>query len=278
MSAVEPGTSNAPKPADVLSARAVSVPNWLGLWTLYRRQLTAFLRFGLESIGGPLVSSLLFLAVFVLALAGRQEMLPGIGVAQFVAPGLVAFALTHSAFDMGAFPVLHDKLEGMIQDITMAPLSPLELLAGYVLAAATAGLINAAVILAAVSVFVPLPMVAVGQALGFALLLAALFALLGMLVGLWANKWDHYSAAETFLVMPLGLLSGSFFSIQMLPEAGQAILRANPVFYGIDGFRAGILGHAESQPWLGVALLLAVELALVVFLWCLVARGYKIRT
>jgi len=257
--------------------RVLRTPNWVGLWTLYRRQLTAFLRFGLESISGPLVSSLLFLAVFVLALAGREEMLPGIGVAEFVAPGLVAFALAHSAFDMGAFPVLHDKLEGMIQDVAMAPLSALEIVAGYVLSAATAALLNAAAILAVVALFVPLAFASAAQALLFAGLLALLFALVGMLVGLWADKWDHYSAAETFLIMPLGLLSGTFFSIATLPEAGQALMRANPVFYGIDGFRAGILGASESEAWLGAVLLVVIEIGLVLVLWRLVARGYKIR-
>lgn len=273
----------APRPAGLDDAsaaptpRILRAPNWVGVKTLYRRQLTAFLRFGLESIGGPLVSSLLFLAVFVLALAGREEMLPGIGVAEFVAPGLVAFALAHSAFDMGAFPVLHDKLEGMIQDVAMAPLSALEIVAGYVLAAATAALLNAAAILAVVALFVPLAFASILQALLFAGLLALLFALLGMLIGLWADKWDHYSAAETFLIMPLGLLSGTFFSIATLPETGQALMRANPVFYGIDGFRAGILGVSESEAWLGAVLLAVLEIALVLVLWRLVARGYKIR-
>jgi ABC-2 type transport system permease protein len=278
MSALEdPRSPEAHRVIGSVCPRDIRSPNWLGLWALYRRQMSAFLKLGVETIGAPVVSSLLFLAVFVLALAGREEMLPGVGVAQFVAPGIAAFALAHNAFEMAAFPVLHDKLEGMIQDLVMAPLSAAELVAGYLLSAVSAALISLGVILAAVSIFVPLPMAAVGLALGFALLLAMLFGLLGLLVGLWADKWEHYSAAETFLILPLGLLSGSFFSIQVLPATGQALLRANPVFYGIDGFRAGILGHAESQIWLGAAILIAIEVVLGVLVWHLFARGYKIR-
>ena len=266
------------KTAEVLRVRRYGAVNGRGLWTLYKRGVLRYFKFGIETLGGPVVSSLLFLAVFVLALSGRAEPVPGLDVAQFVAPGIVMFSLAHSAFETGAFPVLYDKLEGMIQDVLAAPLTPFEILLGYALAAATCGLVTGAFISLAMWMFVELSLVDLTAILGFASLAALFFGLLGTLVGLWSDKWEHYTAAETFLVLPLGLLSGTFFSINALPEFGQTLIAANPVFYAIDGFRSGFIGIAESSRLAGVIILLTLIAVLAFLLWRLIAAGYKIRS
>ena len=254
--------------------RHFGVVNGRGLWTLYRRELVRFLRYAWESLGGPAVSSLLFLAVFVLAFGPAEG---GAEFARFVAPGIAIFALIQSAFEFGAIPIVHDKYEGVIQDVLMAPLTPLELLAGYGLAGATCGLLTGLFVTGLMALFVDLPLSHPATALGFAAASAVLFALIGVLVGLWAERWDHYSAAMSFLVLPMGVLSGAFFSLESVPEAGRSLIALNPAFYAVDGFRYGILGQAEGDPALGMGVLVLLDLILGALAWRLFARGYKLK-
>jgi ABC-2 type transport system permease protein len=257
-----------------VAIRHFGAVNGRGLWTLYRRELVRFLRYSWESLGGPAVSSLLFLAVFVLAFGPAVG---GADFARFVAPGIAMFALVQSAFEYGAMPIVHDKYEGVIQDVLMAPLTPLELLAGYGLAGATCGLLTGLFVTGLMALFVDLPLSHPAMALGFAAAGAVLFALVGVLVGLWAERWDHYSAAASFLVLPLGVLSGAFFSLESVPAVGRGLIELNPVFYAVDGFRYGIIGQAESDPALGIALLVLLDLILAVLAWRLIAVGYKLK-
>lgn len=252
--------------------------NWRGFWTLYSRGVRRHGKGWRDSIAGPCVSSLLFLTVFMLARsqdAGAPW--PGLDLASFIAPGLVAFAFCHAAFEaMGAY-LIYDKMEGMIQDLLAAPLTPLELLAGMALGAATAGLITGSAVLLVFLPFVAWPTLQPLTLLGFAAAGALLFALVGFLVGLWARKWDHYSAAESFLMLPLGLLSGTFFLRGELPPVGAEILLGNPVFHVIDGFRAGLLGRSDGDPVLGALLLTFVLLSLGLVAWRLVVRGWHLK-
>jgi len=261
------------------SPRRFGAVNWRGLWTLYRRGLLRHAVSWRQAVAGPCVSAALFLAVFVLA---RQEIAaapiwPGVEVASFVVPGLVAFAFCHAAFEaMGAY-LLYDKMEGVVQDLLAAPLTPLELVLGLALGAASAGLVTGAAVLLIFLPFVDWPAALPLQSLPFALLGALLFALVGRLVGLWARKWDHYSAAESFLMLPLGLLSGTFFLRAELPPVGADLLLGNPVFHVIDGFRAGLLGRSDGDPWFGAPLLVIVVLLLGLVAWRLVVRGWHLK-
>jgi len=251
--------------------------NWRGLWTLYRRGAFRYLRYGVESIGGPAVSSLLFLAVFSLALGGRGEMVPGFTLVQFIAPGIIIFSLTHSAFEGAATPLIYDKMEGMIGDVIGAPLTPIEITAGYLLSATGNGLITGAVVLALMAVFVDMTPHAPLAVLGFAIAASALFALIGMVVGLWADRWDNYSAAETFLILPIGLLSGAFFTLRGVPEGARWLFDLNPVFHAVQGFRYGFIGAAEAPVAVSAAVLVGLDLVLGVLVWLLIALGYKIK-
>ncbi len=257
--------------------RRFGAVNWMGLRTLFRRGLLRYLRYAWEFLGGPCVSSLLFLAVFVLAAGGAPELAPGVPLGQFLVPGIVMFSLAHNAFENAAFPVLDDKLEGMIGDILAAPLSPSEVLAGYVLPAAVNALITGAVILGLGWLFVDLRLHDPLASIGFAVLAALLFALIGTLAGLWAERWENYSTAETFLILPLGFLSGTFFSLASLPEPAQRLIAFNPVIYAVDGFRYGLTGHAETSGLLGAAILAALILGLWLLAWRLFAVGYKLK-
>lgn len=258
--------------------RAWGAVAWPALWALYRRELMRFIRIAPESLGGALISSLLFLAVFTIAWPDRLQLQPGVSALAFLAPGIAAYALFHNAFENAAFGLLYDKLEGMLGDILMAPLTPAEVLTGYVAAAATGGLITGTAVLAGLALLVPLPLAAVAPLLAFAVVGTLLFALLGFLTGMWAEKWDRYAVIDTFMVMPLGMLSGTFFTPSVLPEAGRLAMQANPVFYLIDGFRSGFTGTAEAPPLLGFLLCATLTFALALFVWRLLRRGWRVQS
>ena len=256
--------------------RGFGALNWRGMWSLFRRDQIRFLRYAGESIAGPAISGLMFLAVFQLAL-GEEGPLPGVTMAQFLVPGIAMFSLTHSAFENAAVTLFSDKIEGMITDVLGAPLRPFEVVLALTATAACSGLITTAVVLALMAVFVELPLAAPLAVVGFALAAALLFALLGVIVGICAERWDHYSAAETFLVFPLAMLSGAFFAVSALPAEVQWLFRANPVFHALEGFRFGFTGQAQEPPLLAAAVLAAMIAGLGLLAWRLYARGYKLK-
>lgn len=251
--------------------------NWLGLLTLVKRGLLALFKYPAVTVGGPLVAGLLFLAIFSITLGATTVLSADITVLQFLVPGIVWVMLTQQTFENAAGLLVDDKLEGMIADPLMAPLSPFEIVSGYVLGAMLAGLTTGAVILVVMALLVDLPVNSPLTVLLYGLGSAFLFAQIGVLVGLWSEKWEHFSAAETFVVLPLGILSGAFFSIDGIPEVGQWLVRLNPLFYLVDGFRAGFLGLAWTPAYAGPALLLALGGGLAILNWRLFLRGYKLK-
>ncbi len=251
--------------------------NWVGWRTFYLRDLMRVLKFWPESVLGPTGMSLLYLAVFHLALGGEGVRMGGMTLVEFVAPGLVVFALCERAFDTTSISLLFDKLEGMISDVLMAPLTALERTSAYALSGASTGFVVAAIVLAAQSLALPWRMADPLAVLFFAASGGMLHALLGILVGLWARKWDHYAAATTFFVVPFGFLSGTFYSIEALPPIGRALVQMNPVFYVIDGFRYGVTGHAEGSLAIGVALLVVIDALLFLAAYRLIRRGYRVK-
>ncbi len=265
------------QPAGYSAPRRFGAVNGRGLWTLYRRAFLRFCKFAVEGTLGQVVSSALFLTVFTLALPERVETLGGVAPLVFLLPGIVAYQAFHAAFENAAFPVVYDKLEGMMGDVLMAPLKPWEIVVAYVGAATLAGLVTGTAILLLGALVVPLPLASLGLVLAFGALGCLLFALMGFLTGLWAEKWDRYAVVETFLVLPLGILSGTFFTLQAVPAVGRELMRFNPVFYAIDGVRAGFIGSAQAPAAVGLAVLALLCLALFALCWRLTAAGYKIR-
>lgn len=251
--------------------------NWRGLWTLYRRGFLRYLKSVVDDTLGQVVSSGLFLTVFTLALPERITTLGGVEPLVFLLPGIVAYQAFHTAFQNAAIPVIYDKMEGMMNDVLMAPLTAWEVVLAYVGAATLAGLATGTAILLLGSLVVPLPLVSLPAVLAFGLFGSLLFAVLGFLTGLWAEKWDRYALVETFLVLPLGILSGTFFTLEAVPALGRELMLLNPVFYAIDGLRAGFIGSAQAPLGEGLALLAGLGLLLFLLCWRLAALGYKIR-
>jgi ABC-2 type transport system permease protein len=253
--------------------------NWGGLKTLYIKEVRRFFKVQMQTVWAPAVTTLLYLAIFTVALgrAGRHVM--GVSFADFIAPGLIVMAMMQNAFANASFSLLVGKIQGNIVDYLMPPLSTGELIAGLIGAAVTrAFLVGFAVWLAmllwpGVSVDVRHP----ALVLWFGLMGALLLSLLGLLTSLWAEKFDHAAAVTNFVVTPLSLLSGTFYSVEQLAPTFRAISHANPFFYVISGFRAGFLGISDSPLWIGAIGLLVLNVLLWMLCYGLLKSGWKIK-
>lgn len=253
--------------------------NWRGFFTLYVKEVRRFFKVQTQTVWAPAITTLMFLAIFTLALGGVKPDVLGVPFAHFLAPGLIIMGMVQNSFQNSLSSIIIGKVQGTIIDVLMPPLSHGELLASYVAGAVTrAWLVGVAIWLAmllwpGVSVAIQNPL----MVFAFGTLGAMLLGLLGVLTGIWADKFDHGAAVTNFLVQPLTLLSGTFYAIDRLPPAMQAFSRANPFFYMIDGFRGGFIGVHEADPLLG----LAIVGGLVLLLWALAYRllksGWKLR-
>ena len=253
--------------------------NWGGLKTLYIKEVRRFFKVQMQTVWAPGVTTLLYLAIFTVALGGGGRTVMGVRFADFIAPGLIVMAMIQNAFANSSFSLLVGKMQGNIVDYLMPPLSTGELIAGLVGAAVTrAFLVGAAVWLAmllwpGVSVNVANPL----WAFWFGLMGALMLSFLGLMTSLWADKFDHAAAVTNFVVTPLSLLSGTFYSIHQLSPAFQAVSHANPFFYVISGFRFGFLGIADSPIAIGAIGLFLLNLLLWAACYRLVKIGWKIK-
>jgi len=253
--------------------------NWGGLKTLYIKEVRRFFKVQMQTVWAPAITTLLYLAIFTIALGRGGRMVMGVPFADFLTPGLIVMAMIQNAFANSSFSLLVGKIQGNIVDYLMPPLSTGELIAGLVGASVTrAFLVGGAVWLAmllwpGVSVAVRHPELV----LWFGLMGALLLSLLGLLTSVWAEKFDHAAAVSNFVVTPLSLLSGTFYSVHQLAPKFQAVSHANPFFYVISGFRAGFLGVSDSPLLVGGVALLVLNIALWALCYALLKSGWKIK-
>jgi ABC-2 type transport system permease protein len=257
--------------------------NWGGLKTLYVKEVRRFFKVQLQTVWAPAITTMLFLVIFTVALgsSGRTVDISGAHVpfADFLAPGLIVMGMIQNAFANASFSLLVGKIQGNIVDYLMPPLSTGELMAGLVGAAVTrAFLVGFAVWLAmllwpGVHVIPRHPW----AVLWFGLTGSAMLAMLGLLTSIWADKFDHAAAVTNFVVAPLSLLSGTFYTIDRLSPGFRAVSRANPFFYTISGFRFGFLGIADSPVGFGALLLLAIDVLLGTLCYAVLRRGWKLK-
>jgi ABC-2 type transport system permease protein len=258
--------------------------NWGGLKTLYIKEVRRFFKVQMQTVWAPAITTLLYLAIFTVALGrgGRTVMVtPSVEVpfANFIGPGLIVMAMMQNAFANSSFSLLVGKIQGNIVDYLMPPLSTGELIAGLIGAAVTrAFLVGFAVWFAmllwpGVSVAVHRPELV----LWFGLMGSLMLSFLGLLTSVWAEKFDHAAAVTNFVVTPLSLLSGTFYSVHQLAPTFQKVSHANPFFYVISGFRSGFLGVSDSPLWIGAVGLLILNLVLWALCYSLLKSGWKIK-
>ena len=257
--------------------------NWGGLRTLYIKEVRRFFKVQLQTIWAPAVTTLLFLVIFTVALGGGGRMVSvqhrEIHFAEFIAPGLIVMGMLQNAFANASFSLLVGKIQGTIVDYLMPPLSTGEMLAALAGGSVTrafcvGGTVWLAMALWGVHVF-PAHLWAV---LWFGFLGSLFLALMGVLTSIWAEKFDHAAAITNFVVAPLSLLSGTFYSVENLSPVFRAISHANPFFYIISGFRYGFLGVADSPILLGTLVILTLDVVLGLFCYWLLRRGWKIKS
>ncbi|MFQ5773995.1 MAG: ABC transporter permease [Kiloniellaceae bacterium] len=257
--------------------RVIGAVNWRGLWTLYMKEVRRFLNVFTQTLLAPMVTALLFLAIFALALGGAGRQVAGVDYIRFLAPGLIMVAMMQNAFANTSSSILIAKVQGNIVDVLMPPLSAGELTLGIAGGGVTRGLMVGVAAGAAMAVFVPMrvhdPVSLAYHAVNAALMLS----LLGMIGGIWAEKFDHIAAVTNFVIMPLSFLSGTFYSIERLPAEWQFVAHFNPFFYMIDGFRYGFIGRADGSLGVGYALVLVVNVALWALTHRMFATGYRLK-
>ena len=257
--------------------RIIGAVNWLGLWTLYTKEVRRFLNVYTQTLLAPIVTTLLFLAIFTLALGRSLQSAGGVGYAEFLAPGLIMMAIMQNAFANTSSSLVIGKVQGNIVDVLMPPLSPSELALAYAGGGVTRGVLVGCAVGLAMWVFVPMRLHSPGLVLYFAVNAALMLGLLGMIGGIWAEKFDHIAAVTNFVITPLSFLSGTFYSIERLPEGWSFVAQFNPFFYLIDGFRYGFIGHADGLPGIGAVVVLCVNLCLWGLAYGMIATGYRLK-
>jgi ABC-2 type transport system permease protein len=276
-----------PQPAGNPVMTAPGVPvirnvNWGGLKTLYVKEVRRFFKVQLQTVWAPAVTTLLYLIVFTVAVGARSPVhVAGgeVAFADFIAPGLIAMGMLQNAFANSSFSLLVGKIQGTIVDYLMPPLSTAELLAALVGGAVTRAFCVGATVWLAMALW---PGVHVTPhnpfvILWFGLMGALFLSFVGVLTSIWAEKFDHAAAVTNFVVGPLTLLSGTFYSVDRLAPTFQAISHANPFFYIISGFRSGFLGVADSPVWVGAIGLLALNAVMAIVCYALLRTGWKLK-
>ncbi|MBD8677341.1 ABC transporter permease [Sphingomonas sp. CFBP 13720] len=253
--------------------------NWGGVRTLYIKEVRRFFKVQLQTIWAPAITTLLFLVIFSVAMGGAARNVLGVPFPDFVAPGLIAMAMLNNAFANSSFALLVGKIQGTIVDYLMPPLSTGELLAALVGGAVTRAFLVGIVLWGAMLLY---PGVHVmprhpGAVLWFGLFGSIFLALAGVLTSIWAEKFDHAAAVTNFVIGPLTLLSGTFYSVDALTPTFRAISHLNPFFYIISGFRYGFLERADSPVLLGGAIILVIDIVLAMLCYALLRSGWKLK-
>jgi ABC-2 type transport system permease protein len=258
--------------------RAYRGVNWAGWRALYLREVRRFWKVGLQTLAAPIVTALLYMMVFVVAVGKVRPAVDGVPFATFIAPGLIMMQILNNAFSNSSSSLLQAKMNGLIGDFLTPPLSPGELVAGFALGALTRGLVVGTVAALAIFPFAHMTFAQPWAILYFAFGSALIMGLLGAMAAIWSEKFDHIAAVTNFVIMPMTFLSGTFYTVDNLPEPFRTISHFNPFFYMIAGFRYGFTGHMDGSLGIGVAVTAALVVVLWAITWRIFATGWKLKT
>ncbi|NOY61543.1 MAG: ABC transporter permease [Gammaproteobacteria bacterium] len=251
--------------------------NYRGVYTLFNKEILRFYKVLLQTVVAPVITALLYLLVFSQVMASHTEVYAGVAYGAFLIPGLMMMTMIQNAFANSSSSLIQSKYTGNIVFILLPPLSYLE----FYLAFLAASIVRAVVVGAGVWLmalfFVDLPLYSVGVVLAFTLISCATLGTAGIIAGIWADKFDHLSGLQNFVIMPLSFLSGVFYSIHSLPDFWQVASHFNPLFYMIDGFRYGFFGVSDVNPWISFAVVTLFFAGMAVTTVVILKRGYKLR-
>ena len=249
----------------------------IGFYTLFKKEILRFWKVGLQTLGAPMLTALLYQLIFSHAIGRHVEALPDVAYNAFLIPGLAMMSMAQNAFANASSSLIQSRLSGNLVFILLPPLSTLSFFGAYVGAAVVRGLLVGLGVVAVTAPFgLPMPH-HLGWIVVFGLLGSAMMAILGLMAGIVAEKFDQLAMFQNFLIMPLTFLSGVFYSINSLPEFWRTVSHFNPVFYMIDGFRYGFFGVSDTSPWLSLAVVGAAVAALGALVLAVLHSGWKLR-
>ncbi len=251
--------------------------NYYAIKVIYRTEMARMMRTVVQSIIAPVLSTSLYFVIFGAAIGSRIPEIDGVSYGAFIVPGLIMLSIMTESISNSSFAIYFPKFTGTIFELLSAPVSFVEVLLGYIGAAATKSIIIGLIILFTASFFVPINVAHPALMLLFLVMISVSFSLFGFILGIWADGWEKLTIVPILVIMPLTFLGGTFYSISMLPPAWQTISLFNPVVYLISGFRWSFYENADVAVTLSLAMVIAFLSLCIVGIWWIFKTGYKLR-
>jgi len=252
--------------------------NFYGIKAIYTYEMARTGRTLFQSIVSPVISTSLYFVVFGAAIGSRITEIDGVSYGSFIVPGLIMLSLLTESISNASFGIYFPKFTGTIYELQSAPVSVVEILLGYVGAAASKSIVLGAIILATANLFVDIQIAHPFWMLLFLIMTAVTFSLFGFILGIWADNWEKLAIIPTLVITPLAFLGGSFYSIKMLPPAWQTASLFNPVVYLISGFRWSFYENADVSVYLSLTMTALFFAVCVVIVWWIFHTGYRLRS
>ena len=252
--------------------------NLYAVKAIYKFELARTWRTLMQSIASPVISTSLYFIVFGSAIGSKMVEIDGISYGAFIVPGLIMLSILTESIMNASFGIYMPKFSGTIYEVLSAPISPVEIVVGYVGAAATKSVILGLIILATARLFVDFSILHPFWMISFLVLTAVTFSLFGFMIGVWADGWEKLQIVPMMIVTPLTFLGGSFYSISMLPEVWQKIALFNPVVYLISGFRWSFYGISDVDVRISLAATFGFMVLCLIGVWAIFRTGYKLKT
>ncbi|WP_309083993.1 ABC transporter permease [Chelativorans sp.] len=252
--------------------------NFEAVKAIYIFEMARMRRTILQSVVSPVLSTSLYFVVFGAAIGGRIEEVDGVQYGAFIVPGLMMLTLLQNSISNASFGIYFPKFVGTIYEVLSAPISFVEIVLGYVGAAATKSLILGVIILATAHLFVPIEIRHPFWMIFFLVLTAVTFSLFGFIIGIWADNFEKLQLIPLLIVTPLVFLGGSFYSIDMLPEFWRTLTLFNPVLYLVSGFRWSFYETADVNIGISIAMITVFLVICLVLVWWIFKTGYRLKT
>ncbi len=251
--------------------------NWIGLYTMFRREVERTMRVVIQTLVAPVVSAALYLFIFGTVIGTKIDDFAGVSYISFVFPGVLLLSVVNASFASASSQLYFMRFTRGIEEVLITPFSYLEMLLGFVGSAVVRSVMVAVLIFATGLLFGAVALVHPLWFLLYVMAIAAIFAMLGIIVALWAESFEQLQVLNTFVITPLTYLGGIFYSVTFLPETAAMITKVNPFFYFADGLRNSMIGYSEANTVVGVCMTMGLLVLLAVVVTRLFKRGWKIR-
>lgn len=251
--------------------------NWIGLYTMFRREVERTLRVAIQTLVAPVISAALYIFIFGSVIGTRIDDFAGVPYINFVFPGVLMLSIINASFASASSALYFMRFTRGIEEILISPFSYLEMLIGFVGSAVVRALLVSFLILGVGLLFGAVDLVNPIGFILYAAAIAAIFAMLGIIVALWAEGFEQLQVLNTFVITPLTYLGGIFYSITFLPEFAATLTRLNPFFYFADGIRSSMIGYSEADTTIGVMVIAGLVVGLGWLVTYLFRKGWRIR-